>query len=109
MRHDTWRDYAVRLREELSKHGWSVSTEELQGGTDPWRLAEWRLVSEWTPQGLAMRLSIEADDHHVARITASKETDSASDTNEAVIVMRRHWEDEFPAFMATLDKIRDAC
>ena len=87
----------IKMREDLLRAGWRVANE-----SDGW----WSLESTWSPRGFQLELSFRILTEH---FNFSLVEARAGDKQACFASMRlgRHWEQDFPKFLANLAEKRD--
>jgi hypothetical protein len=100
-------DFQPKLRAVLANQGWAIEHEQ-PWRNDQWFLAIWTVRSHSSPAIVQLYLTFEFDDHFCwVAIAADEPHDHVSTCWRGErLYLKRNWERDLPAFLATLDHLR---
>jgi hypothetical protein len=97
-----------QLRAALAGRGWEIVQEE-PWREDLWILAVWTLRSLWSPTAVQLALVFAFDDH-LSWVAISREEPqdyASTQWHGERLNLKRSWERDLPAFLASLDELRE--
>jgi hypothetical protein len=100
-------DFQPKLRTLLADHGWVIEHEQ-PCRNNQWFLSIWRVRSRWSGANVQLYLAFEFDDHFCWVAIAADEPHDHTSTywQGERLYLKRNWERDLPAFLATLEHLR---
>ena len=102
---------AIAIRKAISSQGWVVAEVELPFEKEWWVAEIWRIVSEWSPQGVRAYLAFLIDPQgkpgDVWAVCGLKERPLELPTSsDPTMRLKNGWEQELPLFVNGLSRFR---